>query len=374
MNVLIAAYYEFIKNLRDLKMLLVFMIFPIITILILGTVIQSEFSRDIEQKISVGYLNEDTEIIGLQFDQFIHSEEILKRVEVKEYTNLNEGEQALETGRIDNFIVLPDKLSRNLNQEEKSSIQLYGSKNVEFIESLIESFTRTYNAVDAVITQGGIPQTEVSENNLTRIVYGKRSEAPRAIDYYSVLTLLQMLVVGAIFGIYIVRKEDGSDLQIRMHTLPVNRWVLTLGRILGSVVYLTLTSGITIIATSVLYHSNWNGNPLVILATIIAFCSITVGIGILIGLFVKDFPTSLILVMILMIFYGTFSGSISPQSTNNAVSFLVPNYHAKILLFGTIHGYPVEMMAEATYWLLGMMAVIYGIAALVLRRNRYDHI
>lgn len=374
MKVLIAAYYEFVKNLRDLKMVLVFTVFPIITILILGTVIQSEFSREIEQKISVGYLNEDTGVIGSQFDRFINSKDILKQLEVKKYKNLDEGQQALENGEINTFIVLPDKLSQDINQEGKLSIQLNGGKNVEFVESLMESFTRTYNAVDAVITQGGIPQAEVSENNLTRIFYGKSSEAPRAIDYYSVLTLLQMLVVGAIFGIYIVRKEDGSDLQIRMHTLPVSRWALILGRVLGSVVYLTLTSGITIIATSVLYHSNWNGNPLVILATIIAFCSITVGIGILIGLFVKDFPTSLILVMILMIFYGTFSGSISPQSTNHTLGFLVPNYHAKILLFGTIHGYPVEMMAEASYWLLGMMAVIYGIAALALRRNRYDHI
>jgi ABC-type transport system involved in multi-copper enzyme maturation permease subunit len=159
-----------------------------------------------------------------------------------------------------------------------------------------------------------------------------------------------------------------------MHTLPVNRWTLLLGRIIGSVVYLTLSSVITIAATKILYNTDWNGNPLVIVSTIVVFCSITVGIGILIGLFIKSFSTSLVLVMLFMIFFGSFSGSVSPESTNNTINFLIPNYHAKVLLFGTIHGYSKQVMMEAFLWLLGMFTLIYSSAALVIGRKSYDNI
>lgn len=375
MKVLIAAYYEFIKNLRDIRMLVIFIVFPVITIFILGTVIQSAFSDDIIKKIPVGYVNEDTGVIGKQFDKFLDNEEINKRLEISEYSDSDDGHKALKEGKIDTLIYLSKDLSQSFGKDSKTSIQLYGNKNIEFVENLVRGFTSSYNAVDAVITAGGNPSAgSLTESSLKRIFYGKNSEAPRAIDYYSVLSLLQMLVIGAIFGVFIITKNQGSDIHIRMHTLPVNRWTLILGRIIGSVVYLTLSSAITIAVTKILYNADWNGNPLIIVSAIIVFCCITVGIGILIGLFVKSFSTSLVLVMLLMIFFGSFSGSVSPQSTNNTINFLIPNYHAKVLLFGTIHGYSKQVMTEAFLWLIGMLTLIYGTAAMAIGRKSYDNI
>jgi ABC-2 type transport system permease protein len=375
MKVLIAAYYELVKNLRDIKMHVIFVVFPIITVLILGTVIQDLFSNDIIKKIAIGYVNEDAGMVGKQFNNFLDNEEIEKRLEIKKYNDSHEGHKALKQGDISTLIYLPNDLSQKLSSENKVSIQLYGDKNTEFIENLINSFTESYNAVDAVITTGGNPsQRSFTESNLKRIFYGRDQAAPRAIDYYSVLTLLQMLVVGAVFGVFIITKNQGSDIHIRMHTLPVNRFALILGRILGSVIYLTLASVITIAGTKILYNANWSGNPLLILAVVIVFCSITVGMGILIGISIRSFSTSLVLVILLAIFFGSFSGSVSPESTNNTINFLIPNYHAKVLLFGTIHGYPKQIMIEAAFWLLGMMALIYSTAALVIGRGSYDNI
>jgi ABC-2 type transport system permease protein len=83
MKVLVVAYYEFIKNLRDIKMLAFLIIFPVITTLILGTSIEGYFSGDSAKRISVVYINKDKGAIGKEFDKFLENEEIIKRLDIK---------------------------------------------------------------------------------------------------------------------------------------------------------------------------------------------------------------------------------------------------------------------------------------------------
>lgn len=375
MKVLTAAYFEFIKNIRDVKMFIFLVITPIVTTFILGTAIESYFSNDISNQISVGYINEDKGSVGQSFEQLLKNEDVGKRLKVIKFTDKSEGDKALKEGRIEALVILVKDLTESLNSENKKAIQLYGKKNVEFVESILEGYASSFNAEIAMASIGGTQDLEGEQNNnITRIFYTKDKITVSAMDYYAVLVLLQMLILGAIFGVFITSKNYETDMHIRIHSLPVGKEYLILGRVIGSVAYLFIGAIITILSTQYIYGVNWNGNPLVIGAAVLIFCIIAIGLGIVIGLLIENLSTSLMIILLIMIFFGTFSGSVSPASINESVNFLIPNYHAKILLFGTIYGYSKQVMLESVLWLMGITIVIYSIAGLIIRRDRYDNI
>lgn len=374
MKVLISAYYEFIKNLRDVKMFAILIIFPILTIYILGNSINDFLTTDTDKKIAVGYVNQDTGITGQEFDKFLDSKDIRDRLEVISFGDKSQGQKALDSGTINTLIYVPSELSQNLSKGTKQSIHVYGNKNVELIEYVVSGFTTSFNAVKAVVSSGGKPAVLLPESSIKRVYYTKNASTPSAIDYYSVLTLLQMLLLGAIFGVFIVTRSYGSDVHIRINMLPVNPGAVVLGRILGSTLYLLLAAVITMVFSKIAYNANWDGNLIVILGAFLLFSCISVGIGVLSGLFLRSFGAALMIIMLLSIFLATASGAISPASTMESISFISPNHHAKILIFGAIYGYSSDIMLGAALWLFGMITVIYGAAAVFLRRVKHDNI
>jgi ABC-2 type transport system permease protein len=373
MRFLTAAYYEFLKNAKDIKMLGILLVFPIITVYILGNAVGQFFTMDTTEKIPVGYINEDTGSIGKEFDKFMENQEIKDRLDIVVYTDKDQGQKAIDDGKIDGAIYLSKNLSESILAGHNGSISVYGKKNLELIENLTGGFITSYNSLNAVIKISGTPVTLEREGTIERIHYTKDSKMPSMVDYYSVLTLLQVLIVGAIFGVFIVARDDNSDMHIRIHSLPVSRWTLTLGKISGSTVYLFLSSIAVILFTKYVYGANWRGNSFIILGTLLVFCIISVGIGVLTGSLIKSSSVSLMVIFLLMIFFGTVSGAISPATTGG-VGIISPNFHAKILIFGTIYGYSKQVMAEAGLWLGGITVLIYGIFAIMARRAKYDHI
>jgi ABC-type transport system involved in multi-copper enzyme maturation permease subunit len=194
---------------------------------------------------------------------------------------------------------------------------------------------------------------------------------PRAIDYYSVLTLLQILIFGAFFGISIVAEDRNSDMHIRMGSLPASRLSIFIGKVTASTLYLLMTSTVTILFSIFVYHANWNGNWAIIAITLILFCLFAVGLGLLIGLLTPSFAASLLIVVLFMAVFATVSGSISPANAGDVLGLFSPNYHAKILIFGSIYGYSQKVMLESAIWLCGFVAVVYALSAILIRRKRY---
>lgn len=372
MKILTAAYYEFLKNIRDIKMAAILLIFPIITVYILGNAVGSFFSGDID-RIPVDYVNKDKGIIGAEFDKFLHNKQIKEKLEIISYMNKEDGQKAINEGIVDAMIYLPSNLSKEIIKGNRQSIILSGKKNVEFLESITSGFISSYNSLHAVISVSGKPVLPSNKENVKRIFYTNDAAMPNTIDYYSVLTLLQMLIIGGIFGVFIVTRSANSDMHIRINSLPVSRWKLITGRVVGSTIYLFSSAIVFILVTKYIYNANWGGNIFIILGTLLAFCAIAVGIGILIGVLVPSFTTALMIILLLTMFFGTVSGAITPINSSD-ISIITPNYHAKILLFGTIYGYSKQVMIESTLWLIGFIAVIYGFSTFLIREAKYDNI
>ena len=374
MKIIITAYYEFLKNLRDIKILIILVALPILTTFILGTAVKTFFSSDSSSKISVGYVNQDNEAIGKAFDSFLENGEINKRLNIIDYSSKNEAEKGLKAEKIDAIIYVPEGISDNLLKGEKGAIEVSGKKNVELLESIVSSFTNSYNATNLALISGGTLKNIKGDSNINRIYYSSQGKVPSSMDYYAVLTLLEMLVIGGVFGVFISTKEYGSDMHIRANSLPIKIGTIIWGKIIGSTLFLFSIGIIDILLTKVLFNANWQGNPFIIAAAILLFSSIVIGIGTLLGFLVRSFSTSLMIIIMIMTLFGTLSGSVSPVYTIDAISFLIPNYNAKVLLFGTLYGYPQEIMLQAALCLIISAVAIYILVAVAIRRSRYENI
>ncbi|MFZ5986157.1 MAG: ABC transporter permease [Bacillota bacterium] len=374
MKVLTVAYYEILKYIRDIKLLLGLTLFPVLLILILGNTVDGFLLPRDAKKIPTGYINEDEGIIGSEFENLINSKEVKKLLELKKISSMDEGQKILDEGKIEVLIHIEKNVSYNMASGKEQVIHLYGSKNVEFVESIIKNFTSSFNTVNALLEVKGRP-TQINKNeNIERVSYQSKGTMPKAIDYYSVLTMLQILLAGAIFGVFIKSKKYESDLNIRLYSLPVPKQIITTGRILGSVIYVFVSSIITVLFSKYVFDANWDGNVLIISGTLLLFSAIAVGMGLVIGSFTSDMSTAMGIIFLIMFFFSAVSGSISPASTIASLSFISPNYYAKTILFGTIYGYPSNVVINSALILAIFCLVIYSLAGLLGRRENYDNI
>lgn len=372
MKFITAAWYEFIKNIRDIKMIAIMIVFPLITIYLIGSAVQGFFVPEDMPKINVAYINQDNGAVGQGLDDLINTPELKNSLKITTFEDFEQGRRAVDDGRCSVMIWLPDSLTEELLQGVNKKILLYGTTDMEFIEILLNNFTSAFNANIAVINAGGIP-VQINAAGVKGVNVSKYEEYPNLTDYYAVLVLLQILVVGSIFGSYITAKSFGSDIHIRIHSLPVNRWTLLFGRISGSVAYLLSVSTAIILFTKFIYGVNWNGNLPVMIGTIALFCFIMVGIGLLCGMIFKKISVSIMVALILMFFFGMVSGSVSPRSGVVELGFLSPNYYAKILMFGSVYGYSEKIMINSALWLLGIAVAVYCAVIVLIRRIKYDN-
>lgn len=374
MKVLTVAYYEFLKYIRDIKLVGGLVLFPILLIFILGTTIEGFFSPDDELKIQSGYVNEDTGIMGSEFERFINSPEIKKALELNKLDSMEEAQKLLEEGKIDAFIHIEKDTSTNIAAGNKQIINLYGSSNVELVEGMVKYFTSTFNTIDALLKVNGTPVAMEKQDHIERVSYNSTGTMPKAIDYYSVLTMLQMLLAGAIFGVLIKTKKYESDLHIRLHSLPIRRTTITLGQLLGSILFVFGSSIVTIAFSKFVYGANWSGNILIIMGTLLLFSAISVGMGLIIGHLTTDLGGAMGIIYILILLFSTISGSISPASSIPSLNFISPNYYAKTIIFGTIYGYSNDIMITSALSLAGFGIIIFATAAFLGRRENHDNI
>ncbi len=374
MRFLVAAWYEFLKNLRDIKMVVFLIVFPIVTIYLIGSAVQGFFEPDTGTVIEVAYVNEDDGAIGQGLDAFFDNDELRDKLDVSKYDSLDEGEKALSEGSSTVLVSVPDGMTDALMQGESAKIAISGSTGLEIVETMVNNYASAVNA-NVVAAEAGIEPAQAERTSVVeRVDRTENGSFPSLIDYYAVLILLEALVIGGIFGANISASNYGSDIHIRTHALPVNPFTLLFGRVIGSVAYLMLTSVATILFTSLVYGVNWGSNLPVLLGTLGLFCMVMVGIGVICGRVLKKISTAIMMVFALMFFFGTVSGSVSPLSGVTTIGFLTPNYYAKILLFGSIYGYPDHVMISSAFWLTVMAAAVYAAVIALMRRVKYDNI
>ncbi|MHB8065924.1 MAG: ABC transporter permease [Ruminiclostridium sp.] len=330
MKVLWSAYYEFIKNIRDVRVLIALVAFPICCILMLGTVFDGKLSEDFKDKITVGYVILDGGEVGEGFETLINAPEVSKIIAAKQYGTENAAKEDIEMGKIDNFFVVPEDTTNKLHNGETVAVNIQGKKNIELIQSLLQGYVSKSNAYSTAINIIKTPIVEKSAKYFERVSpLDKR--LPTAIDFYSVLMLLQMMSLASILGIFIVSRNKESNIHIRLYALPISKWTVIYGRVIGSSLYLFISCIVTVVFTKYVYNANWDGNMILMGTTLMAFSFFCIGIGILLGLLTKSMASAIGTSFLIMFVSSTAAGSMTPAAAITSLNIINPIYQLRYL-------------------------------------------
>ncbi len=377
MKVLWSAYYEFIKNIRDIRVLIALIAFPISIIILLGTAFDGNMTEDFNNKVKSGYVILDNGQVSTGVKQLLETDDIKEIIDAVNYSTEAEAIEAMDTGKIDNYIVIPEDTTGKLQKKQSAEIRIEGKKNIELVKSILNTYIYRNNALSVAmeLSENKIDIQEPSDISETfERITPADSKLPEAIDYYSVLSLLQVVTMGALLGILIVTRNQESNIHIRLYALPTSKWTVLCGKVLGTSIFLFLSCIVTVIFTKFVYHANWDGNLLIIGSVLIVFSFISIGIGIMVHSFVKSFASALGISFLIMLFSAVAGGSITPAATIQSLNIINPIYYAKVLIFGAIYNYPDMVMYKAAGGLLAILAVIYITSILKLRKVDYDNI
>lgn len=377
MKILWSAYYEFLKQIRDIRILIALIVFPISIIVLLGTAFDNKLTEDFKEKVKTGYIILDEGQVGKGLEQMLETDEIKKIIRTESYVNEIDAISAMKTGKIDNYFVVEENSTKAIMNGKPAAIRLEGRKNIELVQTVLNSYISKSNAIAVAsgISGDRIKLEDHSGNpNYFERMVPAAAKLPRAIDYYSVLTLLMVVSEGAILGIFIVSKNPESNIQIRLYSLPTSQWTIICGNILGSSMFLFLSCIVTVIFTKFVYGANWDGNIALIGVALLIFSFLCIGMGVMLHLFINSLASAMGLALLLTVVMSNAGGGITPATALQSLNIVNPIYYAKVFIFGILYNYPDRVLLRSAAGLLAVTAAVYAAAFLKLRRVNYDNI
>ncbi|KAF0193961.1 MAG: ABC-2 type transporter [Bacillota bacterium] len=366
MKLLTIIYYSALRNLKDRRMLLIMLIMPIILIAILGMALDSMFAPRQIEKSSVAYLNADIGPSSNQLTSYLASEQVRTFINVTPVTCFEAGQAALDSGSAEAFIYVPPDFSQNLMRTEGARIHLHTSLQTPLIKGFLSNYVDAQNSA-LVVTTMGAPLGFTYHDYFDEAAISLEGKAPRAIDYYSIQTLLQVMLMGGWYGISSVKDDGDMNTHVRLHTAPISPWTHLLGKVLANVVVLCLQSSVVVIFSKYVYGANWSGNALLIVSTLLVFSILTISIGFLMGGLFKESNKAFGALWCLMLFFSIIAGALG-NTDMGKLARLSPNYYAKTALFGTIYGGSPDAI-HSSILVLSLVTLTVFTAALALGRR-----
>lgn len=373
-KILIIAYYELKRNLRDTKMLLIFILSPILLIFILGSSLDSLVTMKDMPTPVVGYVNNDEGDLSETFETFTNQNSIKQIIIIKNYETKEQADEQMNLGNIESVIYIPTNFSSLIQEGEQAQIEVYGKMNSDYVSAIVNTYVKNYNLNTSLINNQMEPTNQFEKVSLERLELNSFDTYPKTMDYYSVQTLLQVLVLCGIFGVSIILRDSQAGISIRINSLPIKKTHLLIGRITGSILYSFLAAITSILFSKYAYHANWNGNMLIIGLAVLLFVVITVGLGTLIGLITKNYISSFAIIGLISFIFSSSVGAFSPKTTIKAIAIFSPNLYAKNIIVASIFKLNHSIIINGFIDLLLMVFIIYSLVFLLERSRKYENI
>lgn len=364
MKIIMITFYTMLRHLRDKRVMLCFLILPLLIIALLGNALNYQFTPKSVNAVKVGFVSMDGELHSALM-QFLQTEEVAELMNISDVSSFYEGETLIKKGEIESLIYLPVT-----GTDVQKSVEIYSSNEYSVVFPIVEGFIRIYNLNDTLIRLERMPVTEM--DSLTNIVETQiitEGKIPRGIDYYSIATLFQCVALGAIFGVFAVTKDLGNHTNSRLAAAPLRPLQITLGKFAGSTLSLFLICIVEYVVTKFLLKANWDAELWLILLVLLLMSMISVAIGMIIAHLTKN-----TMVSALLVFFGgtilTFVAGGFSRMEGKVFEFLSrfsPNTYGQDLLFTDI--YEGILDHNALYMLLIITGVTFLLTMLTGRRK-----
>lgn len=366
MKIAMITFYTMLRHLRDKRVMIAFTLMPLVMIAILGAALDFQFTPQKLKEVKIGYYSSEHTMLTSIVNQFLGSEEVASMLEIKNLDSYDEGIQAIKKGEIEALIYIPTHIEGSI----QSTIEIHSNKDNSVVFPIMESFIQSYNLNEVLLHLEGQPMDRAKiQSNIeeTKIVTDGR--IPRGIDYYSIATLFQVLIMGAIFGVFAVTKDLGNFTYSRLSAAPIRPLQITIGKLLGSTLSLFLIAVFTFLVSKYLYKGNWDADLWLILTVLLLISLVAVSIGMLLAFVTRNTMISALTTFILSFFFTFVAGGFSPMDGKvfDFLSQFSPNKYAQHLIFTNIYDGLFDSLA--LYKLLMITGVVVLLTMFAGRRK-----
>lgn len=339
-------YYTFLRHMRDYVVTISFILLPLLMIAILGASLNHEFTPSQIEPIKVALISNQEGDVATAFEDFLHADHVASLLEVSPMNDVEDGISALKSGEMEAVIFFPD------GAKDGNSIEMISANDNPIVLSIVESFVRRMNMTDIGI------QNATNLIDETKIV--SEGKIPRGIDYYSVTTLFQFLIFGAIYGVFTITKDLGNHTYGRLQAAPIHWYKVILGKYAGSVITLFVIGVCIFIGTKLVFQANWDMNVSLIISVLLLYTMIAISLGMVIALLTKNTMISTLILFVVMFSFSFVAGSFTPMEGEwfERLSKFSPNTYVHNVIFTSIYKDHFDAFSMNVLMLMAAMSVI----------------
>lgn len=357
--------FTMINNLKAIWITLSIIVVSIVMTALLGSALKSMQESGVFAKEKVGVYNQIQEPYKAEFDEMLKSAEFGKILDIEYIDSIKNIEAILEDDGYHTIVVGEYTNSKN-------TLTLHTLYRESFILNIVSNFAQTANTISMIVEKSPSSVSALIDSYDNEVL--KTIELPKGspmgIDYYGVVSFLQLTSLLGIIAVYSILDDKGKNIFPRINTAPISKGKVILGRMLADVIYISLVLVAIAVSLRLILGVNWSGNYLVILAVFVLFSVIITLLGMISAKLTKTIFGSLGMIMgIGSVIWGRYSGAFSPYMTMGKIAYFIPNFHARNVIFATIYGGSKATIYEGLLYLV-IIAFGMGMLFILLERRK----
>lgn len=382
-----ATWYTIIENIRNFKLSVLYLIFPLLLILILGNALSGFFSKDAIKRSTVIFVDEKTQskddnfdYIRSNFKRFMGSDVFSSLFLVKYAKNKKEGLNLLNKYGACAAILIdkPDlKSMENKSSFKVEIIERESSIETSLLKSLIQNYLNHYKMVLVIESQNQIPVNKNDEAAIFKMDELKKGQYPRAIDYYAVTMLVMIILYGSFTGGATIEREVSAKTHIRLICSAKNLFLVFFSKGIGNFLFVYIQSVLVVVFSTLFFNVNWGDNLFYILSVIFIYQILIFEIGLLLRMFINkqviiDSIVYAFAIISTFLIGGYVNFTISSQILQN-IRLIFPNYNAQTLLFSLIYDPKNTTVISDSFFRLFIYLLMVNLISIIFiwRRNKW---
>lgn len=372
MKILNILKKEILQNLRDRKSMFLMTLFPMLLILILGTVFSGNFASETNiPEINVVYfINKDVKI-DKNFKDFTKEIEKTMDVNFKETKDEKDALEKISNGNIDVYIKIVD--DKNIHIYE-NNVRAFNS---QLVGSLLDTFVDKVNMTKEVASKNPMALSKIKVDSSadfinTKTIDGKAS--PRGIDYYAVTMMTMTILYGTAVGSMSIASEIKRKTYKRLICSNTSFLKILFSKILASFLVIAFQSFLIYLFSKYILGTNWGNNKLALISVVASLIFMAVSAGVCISNTVKNEGVMAIIIYMfvpILTFLGGGYVPLEPIGSKilNSISNISPLKWSNDAIFKIIFGNNLSIFGTTILINIGTGILFLLIAILFPRKD-----
>jgi len=371
MSFLHITYFTVLRNIRDWKFIVLFILAPLVLFLV-TTNATSGFEKIKIEKVKAAYFDADGGPVARQLGQFLQSKETLDAFDIQKVESLDEGKQMVREGKLEALIYVGKDFSASIEQGKQTKLELHSSKSNSQTRLLVESFIDTLNAFSAIKTLGGDIKVSEVLSGIEQIALSPTGKTLKNSAKFPYLGGMNALFLGALLGSLSVIMSIKKNTLLRLNVSPINRFAYVSGQLLGNFLTLFGSSSVMIGYTYFVIGSYGRENILSIILAFLLFTATITALGMSAAYLTKNTGLSVLIVVCLMLFLGNAAIAGAIGTANGFFKWVLnisPQYYTYLIVTDTIFDGPASRIQSSVISMAIFASVLIALTLFLGRRK-----